>query len=99
VATDSSGDFVIVWESYGPQGGIVGQRYASTGARLGFEFQVNANIYLGPAVASDSAGNFIVVWESNVQDGYAEGVFGQRYGKIAPGPSWQGLTDPVEPME
>ncbi|MDJ0765039.1 MAG: DUF4215 domain-containing protein [Myxococcota bacterium] len=32
-----------------------------------------------PSVAMGSDGRFIIVWESNEQDGYAEGIFGQRY--------------------
>lgn len=31
-----------------------------------------------PAVAADATGNFVVVW-SSWQDGYGDGVFGQRY--------------------
>ena len=44
VASDAAGNFVVVWESDGQDGsssGVFGQRYDSTGAPLGGEFQVN----------------------------------------------------------
>src|SRR5262245_43114449 len=63
VATDSAGDFVVVWQSYSqdPMTGVFGQRFSSSGAPLGLEFRVNTYMksFQGePAVASDSAGNF-----------------------------------------
>ena len=85
MASDSSGNFVVVWESDSQDGssyGVFGQRYASTGAPLGPEFRVNTYTtgHQGhPAVASDSSGNFVVVWPSYSQDGSSYGVFGQRY--------------------
>jgi large repetitive protein len=85
VASDSSGNFVVVWQSYTQDGstfGIFGQRYASTGAPSGNEFQVNTYTTGSqgfPGVASDSSGNFVVVWVSDGQDGSYGGVFGQRY--------------------
>ena len=85
VASDSSGNFVVVWESYDQDGsscGVFGQRYASTGAPLGPEFRVNTYTtgYQGdPAVASDSSGNFVVVWRATTRTARSCGVFGQRY--------------------
>ncbi len=85
VASDSSGNFVIVWQSFPQDGsnyGVFGQRYASTGEPLGPEFRVNTYTTNGqrePAVASDSSGNFVVVRQSDLQDGESNGVFGQRY--------------------
>jgi hypothetical protein len=85
VASDSSGNFVVVWQSYKQDGwfhGVFGQRYASTGEPLGPEFRVNSfttNSQNYPAVTSDAFGNFVVVWESDYQDGSYSGVFGQRY--------------------
>ena len=90
VAADSSGNFVVTWESYGQDGahwGVFGQRYASTGAPLGPEFRVNTyttSYQTDPFVAADSLGNFVVVWNSNLQDGSNLGVFGQRYSQIVP---------------
>jgi hypothetical protein len=85
VAVDSSGNFVVVWESFAQDGsghGVFGQRYASSGAPLGPEFRVNtyttAN-QLVSVVASDTSGNFVVAWASDGQDGSQYGIFGQRY--------------------
>src|SRR5207244_5536093 len=44
VATDQSGNFVVVWEDYSSNDqflGIFGQRYSSAGLPLGGEFRVN----------------------------------------------------------
>jgi hypothetical protein len=85
VAADSSGNFVVAWQSYGQDGsytGVFGQRYSSSGTSLGPEFRVNTyttSYQFAPSIATDSAGNFVVVWESSTQDGSSRGVFGQRY--------------------
>jgi len=85
VASDSAGNFIVAWHSLEQDGsgaGIFAQRYASTGAPLGNEFQVNS--YTGvdqafPTVASSAAGSVVVAWDSATQDGSLEGVFAQRY--------------------
>jgi hypothetical protein len=80
-----TGEFVVVWSSYGQDGSsgsVFGQRYDSSGGPLGPEFRVNAyttNTQRRPSVAVDTGGNFVVVWESGGQDGSSYGVFGQRY--------------------
>jgi hypothetical protein len=85
VASDSTGNFLVVWSSFVQDGssmGVIGQRYASSGAPLGSEFRVNTHTTDAqwfPSVASDGAGTFVVVWESYLQDGSSWGVFGQRY--------------------
>jgi hypothetical protein len=85
VATDATGDFVVVWQSLGQDGsdlGVFGKRYDSAGAVQGVEFQVNTyttNAQARPAVAADAAGNFVVTWDSFTKDGSDYGVFGQRY--------------------
>ncbi len=84
IASDQDGDFVVVWESYTQDGsgyGIFGQRWNSSGASVGTEFQINTytpNSQRRPVAAVDADGDFVVVWES-VQDGDALGVFGQRF--------------------
>ena len=84
VAKDAAGNFVVVWYSSHQEGdnnGVFGQRFSSSGARLGTEFQVNTyttNNQSYPAVASDAAGDFVVVWQSD-QDGSGRGIFGQRF--------------------
>ena len=85
VASDASGNFVVVWTSYAQDGssfGVFGQRFDSGGAPMGPEFRVNtytAGVQYDPAVASDPVGNFVVVWQAFDQDGSSGGVFGQRY--------------------
>src|SRR5215472_16685914 len=72
VASDSSGNFVVVWDSYssGTTGYFVslhGQRYNASGSPVGGEVQVNTYTTgfqeRRPSVASDSFGDFVVVWE------------------------------------
>ena len=82
-----SGDFVVVWVSDYQDGddyGIFGQRFASSGAMKGTEFQVNTYTYYAqqsPAVSSDAAGDFVVVWSTyQYTTGYSYGIFGQRFG-------------------
>jgi hypothetical protein len=85
VAANSSGSFVVVWESYGQDGddaGIFAQRFDNTGAKVGTEFQVNTyttSYQSYPAVAMDAAGKFVVVWQSYKQDGSSTGVVGRRF--------------------
>src|SRR5688572_17193097 len=85
VAVDSTGNFVVVWDSYyqdGSSDGVFGQRYASSGAPLGPEFRVNTYTperQLHPSVAVDSNSNFVVTWASRWQEGDSYGIFGQRY--------------------
>ena len=73
VAMDADGDFVVVWASDGSGGtdssrwSIQRQRYASDGAVVGSELQVNTftpNLQWHASVAIDDAGNFVAVWES-----------------------------------
>ena len=89
-ASDSSGNFVIIWRRRTQDGsgyGVFGQRHASTGEPLGDEFRVNTyttGSQFKPAVASSASGHFVVVWQSNYQDGSDFGIFGQRYNMIVP---------------
>ena len=85
VASEATGEFVVVWESNDQDGsgfGIFGQRFDALGAPLGPEFRVNTfttGIQRFPAVASDFSGNFVVAWQSDAEDGSGYGVFGQRF--------------------
>jgi hypothetical protein len=86
VAVGGSGDFVVVWESKdqdGSQYGVFGQRYSSSGAPVGTEFQINTYTDFSqyrPTVAADSGGNFVVVWESFFQATPAgTSIHGQRF--------------------
>jgi hypothetical protein len=79
------GNFVVAWTSAGQDGstlGVFGQQFALNGAPVGGEFRVNTyttSYQHRPAVATDGASNFVVTWSSYSQDGFDEGVFGQRY--------------------
>jgi hypothetical protein len=83
VASDSAGNFVVVWTSYGdPAYSIQGQRYAASGSAIGGQFQVSTpspDSQQSPSIASDAAGEFIVVWQSNGSSGSGSSVQGQRY--------------------
>jgi hypothetical protein len=83
VAMDADGDFVVVWQSLGQDGGswgTYGQRYNAAGQPLGSEFLVNTvtdGSQLAASVAMDASGDFVVVWQ---QGGGGEGgIFAQRY--------------------
>jgi hypothetical protein len=85
VGVHANGDFSIVWESRGQDGdssGAFGRRFASSGQRVGAEFQVNsltAGDQSVPAIAITGAGGFAVVWQTSERDGSAQGIFGRRF--------------------
>lgn len=93
VARQANGDFVVVWTGCGGDAqdgsecGIFGRRFASSGAGVGTEFQVNsytAGQQRHPAVAVDSDGDFVVAWTNYGYyplggDGQGSGVSAQRY--------------------
>jgi hypothetical protein len=82
VASDPSGDFVVVWDSDGQDESLTGvfaQKFDAVGTPLGTEFRVNgyttgAQAY--PAVTTDAAGSFLVVWQSDTPDGGVD-IFGR----------------------
>ena len=84
VARGSGGDFVVIWTSThdGEGYGIFGQRFDSSGALSGPEFQVNSYTtgdQVWSSVAAASSGNFVAVWQSDGEDGSSRGIYGQRY--------------------
>jgi cysteine-rich repeat protein len=85
VACDAQGDFLIAWQDEAKDGsgaGVFAQRYASDGARLGAEFQVNSYTtqqQMQAAVSLDAGGGALIAWESFGQDGDANGVFARRF--------------------
>ena len=106
VAADLSGDFVVVWSSLGQEGAgaeVFGQRFNSSGVRLGSEFRVNTfttGDQYRPDIGSDSAGNFLVVWQDGASPGggpAGRGVFGRSYDSTgAPvGPEFQVNTHTI----
>ena len=84
VASDPSGNFVVVWQSRDQDGSYdtFGQRYDARGVPAAGEFRLNTfttNLQQHPSVASDGAGNFVATWTGYVQDGDASGIFAQRF--------------------
>ena len=78
VGMDSTGDFIVVWNSSGSSGtdtsgpSIQGRRYNSDGSAMGPEFQINTyttGFQDTPSVGMDSDGDFVVVWTSSGSDG------------------------------
>ena len=85
VCCQVDGQFVVVWDDYGRDGGgrgVFGQAFASSGAPDGPQFQVNTytvTYQSGSEVCCDGTGGFVVVWESQEQDGEGPGVFAQAF--------------------
>ncbi len=85
VAMDSSGNFVVVWQSNLQDGsglGVYGRRYDNTGSALSGEFLINqttANNQYAPSLAMNASGAFVVTWTSVSQDGGGDGVYARRY--------------------
>ena len=91
VGPDGAGGFVVLWTSGGSSGSddsaasIQGQRYASSGATAGDQFQVNtytSGYQFFPAVSPDGAGGFVVVWGNESlygTDPPVSSIQGQRY--------------------
>lgn len=81
---DSSGNFVIAWESTNQDGsgrGIYAQRFNSSGTAQGSEFRVNTTTsgdQASPSVGMDSSGNFVIAWSGN-GSGDSTGIFAQRF--------------------
>ena len=78
VAMAPDGDFIVVWQSSGgffaldPDVSIQAQRFNSSGATVGGQFQVNTqtlNLQQFPDVAMNSDDSFIVAWASQSSAG------------------------------
>jgi hypothetical protein len=90
IAAGASGDWLVVWRSFGGQDlsstAAVGRRFDAAGLALGDEFVVNTyttQSQSNPAVAADPSGRFVVAWHSRYQEGGAAssyGIYGQRFG-------------------
>ena len=83
-AMNDLGQFVIIWDSEGDpnvnQKDILGQRFNSSGVRLGGEFRLNSytdSDQKSPAVAILEDGRFVAVWQSLNQDTSNYGIFGE----------------------
>jgi hypothetical protein len=88
VASDADGNFVIVWQSEfqdGSFGGVFAQRYDTSGAPVGAEFQVNstvANVQNYPDVSAGPGGRFVAVWSGYGPSGLQHDVFARRYDAV-----------------
>jgi hypothetical protein len=78
VAGLSDGGFVVTWYSQVSPFKVWGQRYSSSGAANGVNFQVNTvtDSSASPSVAGLSDGGFVVTWYTQ---GSPYKVWGQRY--------------------
>lgn len=90
LATNSSGGFVVTWESYGSAGtdttaSIQARRFDAAATPIGDDFQVNAyttGTQGTSALDFDDAGNFVIVWSSFGSagtDGSYYSVQGRRF--------------------
>ncbi len=88
VAMDSTGAFVVVWETYDPGVGINAQQYtfSGTGQPVASGSQFIVNTYTTgnqsiPTVAMDSAGDFVVAWQGYdyTQDLGQQSLYAQAY--------------------
>ncbi|MBD1848873.1 hypothetical protein [Leptolyngbya sp. FACHB-711] len=84
VATDSAGNFVVVWQSRTRNNGydIFAQRFDRFGNPINNQFQVNPRVrgdQINPDVTVGPAGNFVVVWQDQEQDGDGSGIYARRY--------------------
>ena len=86
VAMGKHGDFVVVWEDDsgedGDKYGVFGQRFDTSGEKVGSEFQVNTyttGYQYGATVAMDSRGGFVVVWYNGDLHTVPGGIAGQKF--------------------
>ena len=85
VAVDSSGNGVVVWDSWyqdGSDRGVFGRRIDPSGSPLGPEFPVNTTTTYSqarPAVRMRHGGGWAVVWESWQQESSGYGVFARVF--------------------
>jgi len=89
VDRDSTGRFVVAWQSEGQDGsswGVYARRFDAAGNALSNEFKVNthtAAFQERPVVSLTPDGRFIIVWQSASQEGTPDyGVYGQRYDAV-----------------
>jgi hypothetical protein len=91
VASDSAGNFLVVWQEGGPPDGtwdIWGRLYHPDGTPYGAKVRLNqytANDQTSPQVASGPNGTFVVIWESSGQDNGYDGVYGRVFAVPASG--------------
>ncbi len=89
IAMDAAGDAVVVWESINQNGhldGVYAQRYDTSGAPAGGEFNLASYSTGGhamPAVAMDAAGSFVADWEIYDTSGSGWDIYARQYNLAA----------------
>ncbi|WP_287627446.1 MULTISPECIES: Calx-beta domain-containing protein [unclassified Microcystis] len=90
IAVLTDGGFVVTYESGDWNGngidgsgyGVHGQKFDSTGNKIGSEFLINTYTTGNQFYQSVTAlgnGGFVVVWQSQNQDGSGYGIYGQQF--------------------
>ena len=106
IGMGGDGNFVVVWTGENQDGGskgVFGQRFTSSGGRVGVEFLINtftADVQTHPSAGVAATGAFVAVWDSaGYHDGDASGVFGRRFTGFPGGPASDitadGTIDPL----
>ncbi|MDT3778351.1 DUF4347 domain-containing protein [Nitrospira sp. MA-1] len=87
ITMDDIGEFIVVWEGTGNQpgqndtAGVFGQKFNSSGQKIGVEFLINqttANVQDRASVAMLDRDNFVAVWTGS--DGAQTDIFARQYG-------------------
>jgi hypothetical protein len=85
IAARSDGGFTMVWEDFeqDPAGhGVFAQRYASSGVRLGTEFQLDAaptGNQFRPKAGPLPQNGFVAVWHDDIADGDGTSLFARAF--------------------
>ncbi|HVT89781.1 MAG TPA: hypothetical protein VHD56_13075 [Tepidisphaeraceae bacterium] len=86
VAMNRVGDFVVVFQSNGPDGddnGVIGQAYSIRGnVPIGSNFIVNTTTTVdqdNAAIAMDPDGDFVVIWQSGIDQSNNKNVEAQQF--------------------
>lgn len=82
VTADSDGRFIVIWSGVGYSDGIYAQRFDSTGAPIGGEFQITDSPVAYPhisRIAADPDGGFVVVWDEEYYDDYGSSIRGREF--------------------
>ncbi|GJL59178.1 MAG: hypothetical protein NPIRA03_20350 [Nitrospirales bacterium] len=90
ITMDDIGEFIVVWEGAGNRpgqndtAGVFGQKFNSSGQKIGLEFLINqttANTQDRASVAMLDRDNFVAVWTGS--DGAQTDIFARQYGSTA----------------
>ncbi len=82
VAMSPTGEFSVVWQNNGQDGGIYARRYTASGVAVSADYRVNSEprfVDNSPAVAIDGAGDTTVVWAMMGGDGSNNSLYAHRY--------------------